>query len=66
MMQPAKDWNRCDAADLLRPPEIWSCFIQREIGPDLVVIRGVNLQDVGQVCFAEPHRGGPVIRDESL
>ena len=28
MMQPAEDWNRCDAADLLRRPKIRSIFIQ--------------------------------------
>ena len=28
MMEPAEDWYRCDAADLLRPPKIWSIFIQ--------------------------------------
>ena len=28
MMEPAKDWYRSDAADLLRPPEIWSISIQ--------------------------------------
>ncbi len=53
MMQPAKDWHRCDAADLLRRPKIRSIFIQREMGPDFVVIRSVSLQDVAQVRFAE-------------
>jgi hypothetical protein len=28
MMQPFKDWNRGDAADLLGPPKIWSIFLQ--------------------------------------
>ena len=28
MMQPFKDWNRGDAADLLHPPKIWSIFVQ--------------------------------------
>ena len=28
MMEPAEDWLRCDAADLLRPPKIRSIFIQ--------------------------------------
>jgi hypothetical protein len=53
MMQPAEDWNRRDRADLLRPPKIWSIFIQREMGSDFVVIRSVGLQDITQVRFAE-------------
>jgi len=28
MMEPAEDWYRCDASDLLRWPKIWSVFIQ--------------------------------------
>ena len=28
MMQPAEDWYRCDMADLLRTPKIWSIFLQ--------------------------------------
>ncbi|HEY6418047.1 MAG TPA: hypothetical protein VIX59_03505 [Candidatus Binataceae bacterium] len=53
MMQPAKDWNRCDAADLLRPPKIRSISIQGEMGPHLIVIHSVGLQDTAQVRFAE-------------
>jgi hypothetical protein len=37
MMQPSKDRNRGDAADLLRSPKIRSIFIQREMRPDLCV-----------------------------
>jgi hypothetical protein len=28
MMQPAQDWYRCDVADPLRPPKMWSIFVQ--------------------------------------
>ena len=28
MMEPAEDWYRCDAADFLPPPELWSILIQ--------------------------------------
>jgi hypothetical protein len=28
MMEPAKDWNRGDTADLLSPTKIWSIFLQ--------------------------------------
>jgi hypothetical protein len=28
MMEPAEDWHRCDATELLRPPKIRSIFIQ--------------------------------------
>jgi hypothetical protein len=28
MVEPAEDWYRCDAAELLRPPKIRSVFIQ--------------------------------------
>lgn len=53
MVQPAKDWNRCDTADLLRPAKIRSIFSQREMGPDFVVIGSVGFQDIAQVRFAE-------------
>ena len=53
MMEPAEDWYRCDAPDLLRPAKIRSIFVQREMGPDLVVVRSVSFQDTAQVRFAE-------------
>jgi hypothetical protein len=53
MTQPAKDWYHCDAADLLGPAKIRSIFIQREMDPDLIVVRNVSLQNVAQVRFAE-------------
>jgi hypothetical protein len=53
MMEPAQDWNRGDAADLLGTAKIWSIFVQREMRPDLIVVRSVSLQDVAQVRFAE-------------
>jgi hypothetical protein len=53
MMQPAKDWYRCDAADLLGPAKIRSIFIQREMRPDLIVVGNVSLQNVAQVRFAQ-------------
>jgi hypothetical protein len=34
MMDSAKDWYRCDTADLLGPVEIRSIFVQREMRPD--------------------------------
>jgi len=55
MMQPAKDWNRCDASELLGAPKVRSIFIQRNMGPDFVVVRSVGLQDIAQVRFAEHH-----------
>ena len=55
MMQPAEDWNRHDGADLLRPSQIGCIFVQREMGSDFVVIRGVCLQDIAQVRFTEHH-----------
>jgi hypothetical protein len=56
MMQPTKDWNRCDTTDLLRPPKVRSIFIQRTMRPNLVLIRGVVLQNVAQVRFAEHYK----------
>lgn len=53
MMRPANNWKRCDAADLLRPPEIRCIFIQREMGSGFVVIRSVSFQNIAQVRFAE-------------
>jgi len=55
MMEPAKDRNRCDAADPLRPAEFRSIFAQRDMRPDFVVIRSVVFQDVAKVRFAEHH-----------
>jgi len=55
MMQPTEDPNRCNATELLRPSEIWCILTQREMRPDLVVIRGVVLEDLAQVRFAEHH-----------
>ncbi len=52
MMEPAEDWNRFDAANVL-DPAIRSIFLQREMGPDLIVVRSVSLQDNAQVRFAE-------------
>jgi len=65
MMQSTEDWNRCDVTDLLPPSRIGSIFIQRKMGPDFVVIRGVVLEHVTQVRFAE-HHDGRVIRDGSI
>ncbi len=53
MMEPAEDWYRCYAPYFLRLAKIWSIFIQREMGPDLIVVRSVSLQDSTQVRFAE-------------
>ncbi len=53
MMEPSKDWNRRDAADLLRLPKIRRISVQGEMRPDFVVIRSVSLQDMAQVRFAE-------------
>ena len=53
MMEPAEDWYRCDGADPLAPPIIWSIFIQREMRPDIIVVRSVSLQNPAQVGFAE-------------
>ena len=53
MMEPAEDWNRGDASDLLASAKIWSIFVQREMRPDFVVIRSIRLQDLTQVRFAE-------------
>ena len=53
MMEPAQDWYRCDAADLLRPAKIWGIFIQSQMRPDLVVVQSVSLKDTAQVRFAE-------------
>jgi hypothetical protein len=32
MTEPAEDWSRRDAADLLPPPEIWSILIPNDSG----------------------------------
>jgi len=53
MMEPAEDWYRCYSADLLPPPELWSILIQRQMCPELVVVRRVSLQDTKPVRFAE-------------
>ena len=53
MMEPAEDRYRCDAAELLGSSKIWSIFVQREMSPDLIVVRSVSLQDTAQVRLAE-------------
>jgi hypothetical protein len=53
MMDPAEDRYRCDAAELLGSPTIWSILIQREMSSDLVVIRSISLQDTAQMRLAE-------------
>jgi hypothetical protein len=55
MKPPAEDWNRSDAAGLLRPPEISRILVQPEMGPDFVVIRGVVLKNVAQERFSIHH-----------
>ena len=53
MMEPAEDRYRCDAAELLGSSKIWSIFVQREMSPDLIVVRSVSLHHSAQVRFAE-------------
>jgi hypothetical protein len=53
MMEPSEDRNRHDTADLLRPAEIRSILVQRDMRPDFVVIRSLCLQDIAQVGFAK-------------
>ena len=53
MMDRAEDRYRRDTADLLRPAKIRSIFVQLDMGPDLIVVRSVSLQDSAQVRFAE-------------
>jgi len=65
MIQPAKDWNSCDTANLLRPPEIGSIVVQLAMGSDFVVLRNVDLQNIAQV-LRRARRGGRVIRDVSI
>ena len=53
MIKSAEDWNRCDAAYLLDPAKIRRIFLQCEMGPDLIVVRNLSLQDNAQARFAE-------------
>src|SRR5258708_4924150 len=53
MMEPAEHRYRCDAAGLLPPSKIWSVFIQGEMGPDLIVVKSVVLQNATQLRFVE-------------
>jgi hypothetical protein len=53
MMEPAEDRYRSDATDLLLPPELRSIFIQWEMGPDVIVVWSVSLEDTAQVRLAE-------------
>ncbi len=55
MMQAAQEWNRRDVADRLHAPEVRRIFLQREMDPNLVVIRSVGLQDATQVRLVELH-----------
>jgi|SRR5208282_422208 len=46
MMKPAKDWNRCDTADLLRPAKIRSISVQREVRSDFTRDRDLRLRTI--------------------
>jgi len=37
-MQPAEDWDRCDAADLLLAPELWSILPEQQMRPRFFVV----------------------------
>jgi hypothetical protein len=52
-MEPPEDRNRCDAAALLSPPELWSILAQRRMGPERVVVQSVGLENAAQVRLAE-------------
>jgi len=65
MTDPAEDWNRFDAANLLDPAKIRSVFLQRDMGADLIVIRSVSLQD-NAGALRRTRRGGREIRDVSI
>jgi hypothetical protein len=52
-MQSAKDRNSRDGALRRRTAEIRRILVQGEMRPDLVVVRGVSLEDMAQVSFAE-------------
>ena len=61
MMDPAEDRYRCDAAELLGSPKIWSILIQREMSSDLVVIRSISLQDTAQTVSLANREIGRVL-----
>ena len=53
VMEPSEDWDRCDAAVLLPPPELCGILLQRQMGPNRVVIPSVGLENTVQVRLAE-------------
>ena len=53
MMKTTEHGQRGDVAEKLCTPEVWGVFIQCQVGPDLVIVRSVALQDTTQVRLAE-------------
>ena len=47
------NWDGRDAAAPVPPPELWRILLQREMGPHLVIVRSVGLQNTTQVRLAE-------------
>jgi hypothetical protein len=50
-MQPAEDWDCCDAAEFPRPPKIWRILLECKMRPNFIVIGRVILQHA-MFCIA--------------
>lgn len=52
MVQASKDRNCDDPADLLVRSMDWGIFVQRQVSPDLVMIRDVGFENVAEMGLA--------------
>ena len=66
MMQPSKDWNRCDTADLLRPAENPEHLYPMRDGVGLCCNTKRKSSGRRASALRRTRRGGRVIRDVSI
>ena len=55
MMESTQDRYRNDTSERLCAPEVRRIFAQRQMGPDVVVIRSISFERPAQVGLAEHH-----------
>lgn len=53
MMESSEQWDGLNVADRLRGAADWCILVEREVGPDLIVIVGIGLQHIPEMPFAK-------------
>ncbi len=54
-MQSPKNWKWCDTSSALNGAEARCVLVQREMGPDLVIVNSIRSEASAQVRFAEDY-----------